>query len=227
MGKEIIGFFKNEHPNEEFKKNLDICCGTGALCNFFKENGIESKGVDILEDMINIAQKNYPGIEFVQSDVTKYETDETFDFISCTDDALNHILDEEDFETTIKNVSSWLREGGYFFFDLNLANIIPEYVVKGVGENCKLTYYHEIQDNETYYYDIKFYENDEVKWEHDFYEHIYHTELVIEILNKYDLILERCGQEFYDDLRLGKLKFIARKGKINASKGYKNNHEKQ
>ena len=28
--------------------------------------------------------------------------------------------------TTIMNVNSWLREGGYFFFDLNLANIIPK-----------------------------------------------------------------------------------------------------
>ena len=220
VGKSILKFFENEHPTEEFKENLDICCGTGALCNFFKENGIESKGVDMLEDMINIANENYPNIEFIQSDIVKYKTDKTFDFITCTDDALNHILDIEDFKATIKNVSSWLRDGGYFFFDLNLANIIPKYVVKGIDENSKLTYDHEIMNDEIYHYKIKFYRNEEVVWEHDFYERIYHAETVIEILNENGLILERCGQEFYEDLRHGKLKFIARKGEKNMSQNY-------
>lgn len=225
VGRSVLEFFKKEHHNETFKKNLDICCGTGALCNFFKDNGIESKGVDILETMIDIAREQFPGIEFIQSDVAEYETDEKFDFITCTDDALNHVLDIEDFKKIIENVSSWLREGGYFIFDLNLANIIPKHVVKGVDENSKLTYTHEILDDVTYHYKIRYYENDEIIWEHDFYEHLYNTELVIEILNDNDLILERCGQEFYEDLRYGKLKFIVRKGKKDISSDYYSSSE--
>ena len=213
LGKSILKFFNEQQTNEDFNKNLDICSGTGALCNFFKENGIESKGVDILETMINISRSNFPEIEFIQADIIQYETDEIFDFITCTDDALNHITDEKDFEKIIQNVSSWLREGGYFIFDLNLARLFPRHIVKGIDENSKLTYTIDTPDEETFHYKIRYYENDEIVWEHDFNEHLYNTEFVIKVLNDNDLILEKCGQEFYDDLRHEKLKFIARKGR--------------
>ena len=38
FGDSMLKYFDCMYPNETFKKNLDICCGTGTLCGFFKED---------------------------------------------------------------------------------------------------------------------------------------------------------------------------------------------
>ena len=192
FGKSILEFFSKEHPDKEFKRHLDICSGTGALCNFFYEKGIETKGVDIMESMVDVAKNNFPAIEFICEDAAKYKTDETFDFITSTDDALNHVIDLEDFKSIIENVSSMLREGGYFFFEFILSRNLTD---DGILEII-----------------LKYYVNDELIVENEIQERVYDTAWVIKVLNDNGFILERCSQEFYQELRADKLKFIARKG---------------
>ena len=58
FGNAMLEYINRMHTNETFKKNLDICCGTGTLCNFFKDKGIETKGVDISKEMLDIALVN-------------------------------------------------------------------------------------------------------------------------------------------------------------------------
>ena len=83
MGKIILKYLNEKHPDENFKKNLDICCGTGELCNFFMSNNINSKGVDISEYMITVARDKFPNIEFIIGDVTTYHDNEKYDFVTC------------------------------------------------------------------------------------------------------------------------------------------------
>lgn len=216
VGKSILEFFKKEHSNREFKKNLDICCGTGTLCNFFEENGIKSKGVDISEDMLNIAREKYPEIEFIGSDIILYEDNAQYDFITCTNDALNYILDIDDLKTVFKNVNSWLYVDGYFIFDLIAGHLMPEYLVKQQTDDFKIIYKSNILDNDLIHMITYYYENDELVWQHEDYdERIYNTEDILNLLNDTGFVLERCSQEFYMDTRHLKLKFIARKAKLN------------
>lgn len=75
FGESMLKYFEVMHPNESFKKNLDLCCGTGTLCNFFIENGIESKGVDLSNGMLETALKkmqmmNYPGQRRLMNEIT-------------------------------------------------------------------------------------------------------------------------------------------------------------
>ena len=212
FGKSILEFFSKEHPDKEFKRHLDICSGTGALCNFFYEKGIETKGVDIMESMVVVAKNNFPAIEFICEDAAKYKTDETFDFITSTDDALNHVIDLEDFKSIIENVSSMLREGGYFFFDLNLERLFEKESVKEIGENKKFILSRNLTDDGILEIILKYYVNDELIVENEIQERVFDTAWVIKVLNDNGFILERCSQEFYQELRADKLKFIARKG---------------
>ena len=119
FGNAMLEYFKRMHPDEAFKKNLDICCGTGMLCNFFKENGIETKGVDISKEMLGIARDKYPDIEFVECDVRHYHDGQTYDFVTSTDDAIAHLIDLEDIKKVIENVYKILRPGGLFIFDID------------------------------------------------------------------------------------------------------------
>jgi len=67
------------------KKLLDVGCGTGNLLEYIRSKGINVKytGVDILEQMIDIAQKKKLGADFIKADIFRENIfkDSSFDVI--------------------------------------------------------------------------------------------------------------------------------------------------
>ncbi len=67
------------------KQLLDVGCGTGNLLEYVRSKGIEVKytGVDILDQMIDIAQKKNLGADFLKVDIFKENIfkDASFDVI--------------------------------------------------------------------------------------------------------------------------------------------------
>lgn len=125
-------------------------------------------------------------------------------------------MDINDLKKVFKNVNFWLHEKGYFIFDLNMGNLLPKYVVKQLTDESKIIFNFNVLDNDLIHTITYYYENDELKWQiEDYDERIYNTEDVINLLNDSGFVLERCCQEFYYDNRHFKLKFIARKDKLN------------
>jgi len=66
-------------------KVLDLGCGNGRLIETLKDKEIEYLGVDNSEELIKLAQKNYPGYKFIVSDILNLENIESqkFDYIFC------------------------------------------------------------------------------------------------------------------------------------------------
>lgn len=65
-------------------KILDACCGTGDLTDFIKqiEPLADITGVDFSENMLKVARKRLPAVEFIETDITNTGFDEnTFDFV--------------------------------------------------------------------------------------------------------------------------------------------------
>lgn len=64
-------------------KILDFGCGKGDFYGFLKDKDIEVQytGLDINENLIDLARKKYPGIDFRVFDIEKEELREDFDFI--------------------------------------------------------------------------------------------------------------------------------------------------
>jgi type I restriction-modification system DNA methylase subunit len=56
------------HP----KTVIDICCGTGNLLSYFSDLQVV-KGIDINPEVISLAQKVLPSIDFVQADTLEYD----------------------------------------------------------------------------------------------------------------------------------------------------------
>lgn len=100
------------------RKALDIGCGTGILCNALYQKGMQVKGVDLSAEMLRRAQEHFPQIDFEVQNMVQYRPEESYDLVTCTHDAINHVLDMEDVEQVMKNVYGYLQEGGYFIFDL-------------------------------------------------------------------------------------------------------------
>ena len=97
---------------------LDLACGTGVLCRVLSDAGLSPRGMDFSEGMIAIARQENPGIPFDVADMVLYCPPERFDLVTCTGDALNHILELDSLGKIFRNVSTYLKSGGWFVFDL-------------------------------------------------------------------------------------------------------------
>lgn len=100
------------------KTMLDLGCGTGVLCSILQEHGIESYGMDLSHGMIEMAKEKYPHIAFEQGNMVTWKPGKSYDLVTSTCDALNHILEQEDVKKVFQNVYSYVNAGGYFLFDL-------------------------------------------------------------------------------------------------------------
>lgn len=97
---------------------LDIGCGTGVLCSILQEHGIQTHGMDLSHGMIAMAKEKYPHIPFDQGNMVTWKPQKSYDLVTSTCDALNHILDPEEVKMVFQNVHSYLNPDGCFLFDL-------------------------------------------------------------------------------------------------------------
>ena len=76
--------------------------------------------------MIGIARRSAPSLRFETGDMVTFRTGDTFDLVTCTGDALNHIFDPGDVRRVFDNVYAMLSPGGRFVFDLLGEGEVPD-----------------------------------------------------------------------------------------------------
>jgi ubiquinone/menaquinone biosynthesis C-methylase UbiE len=98
-------------------KILDIGCGPGRDASTFVKQDIDVVGVDISEEMLNIARNKVPEATFKKMDMRNlYFNSETFDGVWSAG-SLQHIPKSE-MDDLLSNIHSILKDGGIFFSDL-------------------------------------------------------------------------------------------------------------
>jgi 2-polyprenyl-3-methyl-5-hydroxy-6-metoxy-1,4-benzoquinol methylase len=102
---------------------LDVGCGSGWLCEYFARFGYEVTGIDISQDLIEMARERLAGVpfgadhetglnyEFLVHDIEAGALDKTFDAIICYD-SLHHFEDEH---AVLKNLYTMLDQWGQLF----------------------------------------------------------------------------------------------------------------
>lgn len=98
---------------------LDVGCGTGILAKELKNMDFEVTGIDISDNMIDVANETTTGIEFIVSDMRNFNLSKTFDMITCAFDAINYVTTDEDMKDTINTIYNHLNANGVFIFDIN------------------------------------------------------------------------------------------------------------
>ncbi|MBN2440459.1 MAG: class I SAM-dependent methyltransferase [Spirochaetales bacterium] len=132
---DVLSYLKEEYDvNPE--SILDIACGTGYLCSRLKHS-YNVMGSDISEHMINIAQKNYPDIRFIISDMKDISIDKKFDLILCPFDSINYVIKENHIKKTIRRIYDLLTEKGYFLFDFNSMQLFTDLHKGIINRNVK------------------------------------------------------------------------------------------
>ena len=107
-----------EHKGLKPEKALDLACGTGVLCRILAQQGMVCRGMDFSSGMIDIARQAGGNIHYDVADMTIYRPQEKFDLVTCTGDAVNHIMALTDVEKIFRNVYDYLNHNGWFVFDL-------------------------------------------------------------------------------------------------------------
>lgn len=109
-----------KHPKKT-QSILDLGCGTGKHDQILCDKGYIIHGVDISEEMLNIAEHRRKGREkkltFSQSDITKLKLGKKFDVIV----SLFHVMSYQNTNTSLDKafsvVVNHLNKGGLFIFD--------------------------------------------------------------------------------------------------------------
>ena len=124
FGEQLIEWMEKEgiHP----ETSMDLACGTGILCQILRKHGIIASGMDFSEGMIAIARQNAPDIPYEVADMITYCPNRQYDLVTCTGDALNHIMDPADVEQIFRNIYRYLQPGGWLVFDVLNENEVSD-----------------------------------------------------------------------------------------------------
>lgn len=113
------------HQDAHPRKVLDVCCGTGTMCEMLAKQGFQMTGLDLSAGMIDAAQKKAARkklpIRYEVADAANFNLDEKFEAALSFFDSLNNILEPEELQSALCSVAKHLLPGGSWIFDLNTA----------------------------------------------------------------------------------------------------------
>ena len=96
---------------------LDTGCGTGRLTAYYSKQGYQVIGLDASEKMLQIAQHNFPDLDFRLQDIrTVNFSNNSFDAISVAY-VLFHV-NKIEVAQVVTNITHWLKPGGILFLVL-------------------------------------------------------------------------------------------------------------
>ena len=193
FGEQLIEWLKLYHFNP--RTMLDIGCGTGVLCEIMMDQGLDTVGIDLSEEMINIASKGRGFYE--TANMITYKPDRFFDLVTCTGDALNHLTSLSDIEEVFKNVYDCLTPGGAFIFDIlnGQEGHEEEPFILNYSDTVKAEFKITKGDNNSITLSTSVYENGKFKFKEEIHEVYYSPDSLINLLNKQGFTDITCGDQ--------------------------------
>lgn len=134
------------HQDVHPKRVLDVCCGTGTMCERLYKEGFEMAGFDLSPGMIHEARrkatKRKLPIRYEVQDAAEADMGEQYGAALSFFDSLNNILDPARLEMAFQRVAAHLPPGGSWIFDMNMAYAFEEQMFdqEHLRANSKLRY---------------------------------------------------------------------------------------
>ena len=103
---------------------LDLGCGTGRHCFLLSEKGYRVTGVDMSQEMLDVADSQLAALDpqppspaFHRGDIRSVRLDETFDAVVSLFHVMSYQAQNQDLIDTLDTVRAHLKPGGIFVFD--------------------------------------------------------------------------------------------------------------
>ena len=212
FGQQLLAWM--EHRKWKPESSVDLGCGTGILCQLLHQHGIRASGMDLSEGMIAIARAGNPEISYAVADMVTFCPSETYDLVTCTGDALNHIGDLADVEKIFCNVHQFLRPGGYFIFDILNSHEVSdsEPFEMDFSDTVRVWFQMTCPGENQVNLRIRVWEAGELTIEENIRETVHDPERICVLLRKAGLTVVSCADRLLEDSGHGTTWFlVARK----------------
>jgi SAM-dependent methyltransferase len=135
----LLRFFGSQDIVQSCPKVLDLGCGTGQAAFRFLEAGYLVTGLDLSQEMLEIAQKRCRRSEvsgradWAQKDLSGFKLPGPYGLAFSTYNSLNHLGSEEHLRGCFRSVRDCLAPGGYFVFDYHTQKGLQEWTDREEG----------------------------------------------------------------------------------------------
>lgn len=186
-------------PKKKGAKLLELACGTGIQSLHFAQAGFDVTGLDLSQDMLDLAAKRvkkaHVNIPFVQGNMLDLSAVGTFDYVTCYSDSICYMQDEVEVGDVFKQVYDHLKEGGVFIFDVHstyqIDEVFPGYSYHENAEDFAMVWDSYADDApHSVVHELTFFIQDE-DGRFTRYDEV-HEERTYEVLT-YDILLEQAG----------------------------------
>ena len=100
----------------------ELGCGTGTITRRLAEAGYDMIGIDLSEEMLDIARYEHPECEqdilYLNQDMREFELYGTVAAVISLCDSMNYLTSEDELLQVFRLVNNYLDPGGYFIFDM-------------------------------------------------------------------------------------------------------------
>ena len=183
-------------------KILDLACGTGTFLTMLKLKGYDCYGLDLSEEIIEIANEkikiNHLDIDFKVANMIDFKYDMIFDCITCFFDSINFLNNKNDLSKMLNNIYNHLNPNGYFIFDIASKTLFDEYDNSNINKdygNFKIDWITKKTSPKSLKHTISIKEFDE-EFKETYFEYFYDLKDLKS--NKFKLI--KLSGDFNDDL---------------------------
>ena len=100
---------------------LDLGCGTGSHALHFADMGYTVTGVDLSEEMLDIARRKTESdkkIRYIQQDIRSLDTGQKYDAAVAMFAVMGYQITNSDFEAALQSVHRHLKDNALFVFDV-------------------------------------------------------------------------------------------------------------
>lgn len=192
-------FSLRHFPKKKHAKLLELACGTGIQSIRFKQAGFDVTGLDLSEDMLDLARKRaksaHLSIPFVQGNMLDLSQAGKYDLVTCYSDSICYMADEVEVGDVFKQVYDCLNEDGVFIFDVHSTyqtdTVFPGYSYHENAEDFAMVWdTYEDEAPHSVVHELTFFLQDE-DGRFTRYDEV-HEERTYEVLT-YDILLEQAG----------------------------------
>lgn len=90
---------------------LDVACGTGRHLAFLRKH-FAVMGLDLENNLLEVARRRCPGIEFYHADMLDFDLGELFDVVTCLFSAIGYVKTLDNMRLAVGNMARHLKPGG-------------------------------------------------------------------------------------------------------------------
>jgi len=115
-------FYDTLLKQQQCRRILEIGCGSGMLARRFLAAGYDYLGLDLFNEMLEIARRETGSGRFIQGDMRNLSFDHPFDAILITGRSLAYVTENQGIMDTLTGVHRALEDNGLFVFGVFEAN---------------------------------------------------------------------------------------------------------